>query len=74
MNIGVHVYFRVMILSRYMPRSVTAGSYGSSIFNVLSNHILFSIVLVPTYIPNSAGEFPSLHTLSDIYYLYTFWW
>ena len=28
MNIGVHVSFRIMVFSRYMPRSETAGSYG----------------------------------------------
>ena len=33
MNIGVHVYFRIMVFSRYMPRSWIAGSYGSSIFS-----------------------------------------
>ena len=32
--------------------------------------ILFSIVVVPIYIPtNSVGEFPFLHTLSSTYYL-----
>ena len=47
-----------------------AGSYGSSIFFFLRTSILFSIVVVPIYIPtNSVGEFPSLHTLSSIYYL-----
>ena len=32
MNIGVHVSFRNMVFSRYMPRSGTAVSYSSSIF------------------------------------------
>ena len=32
-NIGVHVYFRIMVFSGYMPRSGIAGSYGSSIFS-----------------------------------------
>ena len=31
MNIGVYVYFQIMVLSRYMPRSGIAGSYGNSI-------------------------------------------
>ena len=34
-NIGVHVSFRIMVLSTYMPRSGIAGSYGSSSFRFL---------------------------------------
>ena len=32
-NIGVHVSFLIIVLSRYMPRSGIAGSYGNSIFS-----------------------------------------
>ena len=40
MNIGVHVYFQIMVLSRYMPRSGIAGSYSSSIFSFFF-HVVF---------------------------------
>ena len=34
-NVGVHVSFRTMFFSGYMPRSGIAGSYGNSIFSFL---------------------------------------
>ena len=37
MNIGVHVPFRMMVFSGYMPSSGIAGSYDSSIFSFLRN-------------------------------------
>ena len=32
-NIGVHIYFQMIVFSGYMPRSGIAGSDGSSIFS-----------------------------------------
>ena len=37
MNIGMHVSFRILVFSRYVPRSGTAGSHGISVFNFLRN-------------------------------------
>ena len=69
MNIGVHVYFSMKVSSGYMSRSMIDGSYGSSVF-FRDTSILFSIEVVPIYIPsNSVGRFPFLHTLFSISYL-----
>ena len=37
MNIRVHVSFRIIVFSGYMPRSGIAGSYGNSIFIFFRN-------------------------------------
>ena len=50
MNIGVHVSFRIIILSTHRPRSGTPGSYGNSIFSFWGTSILFSMVAAPVYI------------------------
>ena len=77
-NFGIHVPFSILVSSRYMPRSGTAGSYGSSLGNspvFWGISILSSIVTVPVYIPTSdAKGFLLLHTLSSIYCLWIFWW
>ena len=67
MKIGVHVSFQTTVLSGYMLRSGIAGSYGNSIFGLLRNSILLSLVAASIYIPtNSVGGFPLPHTLSSI--------
>ena len=66
MNIGVHVPFWVTVFSGKIPRS------DNPIFRFLSILIPFSTAVVPTYIPtNSVRGFPSLYTLSSVYYLQT---
>ena len=49
MNIRVHASFVTMIFSRYRPRSVIAGSYGSSFF--FKEPLTFSIVAILICIP-----------------------
>ena len=71
-NIEVHVPFWTTVCSEYMSSSGIMGSYGNSIFTLLSKglSILFFMVAVPIYIStNSFAEFPFLHILSNIYYL-----
>ena len=50
-NIGVHVSFRIIVFSGYIPRSGISGPYGSSIFVFWGTTILFSTVAAPIYIP-----------------------
>ena len=67
---GVPVSFQIMVFSRYMPRSGIARSHGSCIFSFLRKSVLFSIVVIPIYIPtNSVEGFPFLHTIFSIYCL-----
>ena len=52
--IWVHAAFQIMVFSRYMSKSGAAGLCGSSIFSFLRNPTLFSIVIVPIYIPTNS--------------------
>ena len=56
-NIGIHVYFRIVFFSGYMPSSGFAGTYGRFIYSFLRS--------VRT-VSSNAGEFPFLHTVSSI--------
>ena len=59
MNIGVLVSLWIRVLFEYMPGSVIAGWYGSSIYRFWETSILFSTVVEPICIPtNSVGGFP----------------
>ena len=72
MNIGVPVFFQIIILSGYMPRSGIAQEwlYGNSIFSFWGISIQFSIVVAPIYIPtNGVWGIPLLYTFSSICYL-----
>ena len=59
-NIEMHVSYqiRVFVFSRYIPRSINAGSYGLVFYE---NSILFSTVIIQIYIPtNNVGGFSFL--------------
>ena len=69
MSIGVPASFWIRVLSRCVPRSGVARSYGNSLFSFLRNlHTDFHSGC--THIPTSSvGGFPLLHTFSSICYL-----
>ena len=73
MNTEVHVSLSDLVSLVCMSRSGIAGSYGSSISVFKEISTLFSIDAVLACIAtNSVRGFPFLHTLSNIYCLYTF--
>ena len=70
MNIMVHISSKISFLSfRYIPRSGTAESQGSSIYNFLKSLQLVSTVTASIYIPiSSVRKFPFLHLLTNFSY------
>ena len=72
-NTGVHVPFLIIVFSGHMPRSGIIRSYGNSILVFWEISILATSIYIPT---NSIGEFPFLHTLSNILIcrLFNDWW
>ena len=74
MNIGVDVSFKSMVSSRYMPRSRTEGSYGSSVFSFLRKlHDILQFTLPPTVQEGSFSPRPLQHLLFvDSFLFYTF--
>ena len=71
MNIGVHVTFRIVVFSRYMPSSGIAGSCGRFIPNFLRNlHTVFHNGSVSFYSHQRCRRVPFLpHLLQHLLFV-----
>ena len=66
MDIGVHVSFSVMVSSGYRPVKGLLGHMVVLFLVFKEISILFSIVAISIYMPNSVRGFPFLHIFSRI--------